>query len=156
MAGEPFLFPLESNNNRPAPVAGPGAYQTFTARAYWRRATCAEVNCTHHTEGWTTVLPPTPQGREQADYIRYHSGRRFIETTTDQGWVQFSFPPGQTCFSAAEHKIAAEEEPVGLLIPGDHRATTGPAHRYDRLDQMVDDFKSHTDQIAAARDRAGA
>lgn len=157
MASEPFFVPFTRDAARPiAPVAGPGAYQSFITRARWRTATCAEVGCGQWREGWvTTVDESTQLGREQGDYVRHHSGRRYRERRTETGWTAFEFHPGQTCFAAARHMIQADEPGFGFLVPGDHRATTGPVKAYDRLDQMVDDFRTHTDRIAAARSQAG-
>ncbi len=157
MAGEPHLSPLDFSGSRiSTPSASPAAYQMFAARQYRRRASCAEVECDHWREGWVSVLDESqPDMKVKADYIRHHSGRVFRQGRTDMGWTQFSFPPGQQCFAAASHQVAADEPAVGQLIVGDHRAIIGTPRTYDRIDQMVDDFATHTDKIRAARSRAG-
>ena len=140
-----------------SPVAGPAAYQTWSTQFHWRSASCAEVDCEHHLNGWTTVLAETtPEGRRAADYIRHgHSGRRFTEGRTEAGFTQFDFPPGQTCFKVDDHRIQGQRPPLYVVQGGDWRARTTTAHVYDRGDQFADDLHTHTDKIATARSRAG-
>lgn len=160
MPGEPFLIPdTNSNVNRPiGPVAKPNAYETWSTRMWWRQATCEEVGCEQRAKGWVTAIDETTiQGRERADYIRYHSGRVFRTTRTEQGWTAFEFPPGQTCFATADstHRVQADQPALFVAQPGDWRGAAGRARVYDRGDQFADDLHSHTDQIATARSRAG-
>lgn len=158
MAGEPFLIPPHPTGPfRPvAPLADPRGYRTWSTRMWWRQATCPEVDCEHWNQGWVTVIDEsTPIGRERADYIRYHAGRRWRARRTPEGWTAFEFPPGQTCFHAALHRVQADRAALFVAQPGDWRATTDPAHVYDRGDQFADDLHTHTDTINTARSRAG-
>ena len=151
---DPFLVPPANHKVHRArqPIAPPGAYRTWTARTWWRQATCEEVDCGQWAEGWVTAVDEaTDLGQRQADYIRYHAGRRYTETRTEAGWTAFQFGPGQTCFAAAEHRVPAEREPLYLVQGGDWRQATGKARVYDRGDQFADDLHAHTDQITTAR-----
>jgi hypothetical protein len=68
---------------------------------------CATVNCAHWLKGWvTTVDIGTKLGQGQAGYIRFHSGRNFVEERVSDTLIRFIFYPGQTCFR--EHKLPLE------------------------------------------------
>lgn len=93
----------------------PDGREHFTAdrpaATHWRRAECAEVNCPQWERGWvTTVDIATKLGEAQAGYIRYQSGRRFVEERMYESIVQFKFYAGQTCFR--EHRIPMERGPI--------------------------------------------
>lgn len=132
------------------PSLPPDAFQTWSTRYHWRQATCVEVDCDHHREGWRVVLAETtPEGRKAADYIRYHAGREVKESKDPAGLTQFDFPPGQTCFKAHEHRIQAQRPPLYVVQAGDWRATAGKPRVYDRGDQFADDLHTHTDKLTA-------
>lgn len=152
-----FILPSSMKAFRPStPRLQPGAFESFDIRPYWRQASCAEVECEGHTQGWTTVLNETvPQQAQLAAYIRARAGRRFTESRTDAGWTQFEFPPGQACFQADQHRVQADRPELYLRQGGDWRKRVGPVRRYDRADQWADDFHARTDQLATVRSRAG-
>ncbi|MCP4960927.1 MAG: hypothetical protein GY925_16880 [Actinomycetia bacterium] len=158
MPGTPFTYPDVWAGHRPrTPAAGPGGFSTYQIKPYWRSATCAEVDCAAYLQGWSTFVDVgSVLGREQADYLRFHSGRRFTEHPDLGGRIEFRFPGGQTCF-AGDHKVPAEEEPIYFWRPGDHRGgyVRHDVRIYDRPEQWVDDFASNTDTVATARSRAG-
>lgn len=110
--------------------------------SHWRRATCAEVQCVAHLEGWDTVLPADD---DRCDYIRARSGRAFTEHRVDGGLVAFRFPPGQTCFAAADHQVPIEREPL-YLVRG-HRP-----RQHTRGELWVEDMSERLDVV---RDRRG-
>ena len=141
--------------SRPTPSAPPGAFQSFEMHTYWRTGTCADVQCDAHVNGWVTVVDTTTSlGRDQADYIRFDSGRRYHESSPGPGQVRFEFPPGQTCF--AKHGSVQDDRPALFLRRGgDWRAATGGRHVYDRPDQMADDMHTITDRLHTIRSRAG-
>ena len=141
--------------NRPIEPAGPvQAYQTYAIDAprstHWRAATCEEVDCPHYLNGWKTILPA---GSDLVDVIK-QSGRRFtVEVDTDAGLMAFIFEAGQPCFQASRHMVRLDREEVFLTRHGDWRGDLGGRHVYDRPDQWTDDFATHQDRIAAARQR---
>jgi hypothetical protein len=138
------------------PAARPDAYQTFSVRPYWRPASCAEVDCPHWRNGWSTAVDETSDlGRQQAAYIRHRSGRRFTISRDDTGRTVFRFPPEQQCFAAAEHRIAADRPELYVARGGDWRRTIGQPRIYERADQWADDLHSTTDRLFVARSRAG-
>ena len=157
MTGQHFLLPQSFQAHRSrTPGVGPGGFESFDVRAYWRRASCAEVGCEAHEKGWTTALNEAVQQQATAaQYIRSQSGRRFTESRTEAGWTQFDFPAGQTCFQAGTHKLPADRQELYLRQGGDWRQRTGPARSYERPDQWADDFHARTDEVATARSRAG-
>ena len=89
---------------------------------HFRRATCAEVECTAHASGWVMGFDLTdPEKAAAARWIRDHSGRTFSASLT-QGRVVLTFPAGQTCF--AKHRVPLEREPFYVVRNGDfHRWT---------------------------------
>ncbi len=134
------------------PRLGAEHFKTYQILApvstHFRPATCQEVECAGWANGWiTTVLPDSPQ----ANYIRRSSGRQFTETVNENGddTHVFTFPPGQQCFRASEHRKSLEREPLYVVrggdFRGDPRAET-PVRR--RAEDWVDDFAEHQQQIA--------
>jgi hypothetical protein len=128
------------------------AMKTFEIAAplasHWRPASCAEVECQHYIHGWmTTVLP----GSDDETLIR-QSGRAFLphSETMPDGFVRYTFPPGQPCFRAATHRAPLEREPLFTLRGGDWRGNPRglAAQTYDRAYQWVDDFATHQQRLA--------
>jgi hypothetical protein len=142
------------------PTAG---YQTFRIQApvqtHFRRASCEEYGCDAYRLGFrVSVDERTELGAEQARYIRRNSGRTFVESREGEagdGLTVFHFPPGQTCFKAADHMVALEREPVFTVHRGDWRGMrllrrhTGPHAAED----WRDDFGEHQDRLATAQER---
>ena len=139
-------------SNRVPLVGQPQQYQTYSVVSpkdtHTRPATCAEVDCRHHREGWQSIIDTgTDLGKAQAEWIRHQSGRHFTEDRTGPTVITFLFGPGQTCF-ANNHVVTVEREPFYILRPGLNHTPTGPVTRYDRADQWVDDFATHQDHLA--------
>jgi hypothetical protein len=116
--------------------------------SHFRPGTCAEANCGPHLHGWRSG-PFNPLHSEDAvriAYIRQGSERRFTEESTPSGIV-FTFEPGQRCFGSDRHRVPLEREPNYLVREGGGLITHG------RADQWVDDFATHQQGIADARER---
>lgn len=134
------------------PRLGPEAYKTYQIVApvstHFRPATCKEIECAGYTRGWkTTVLPDSPQAR----YIRHSSGRKFTEAKNENGdgTVVFTFPPGQTCFRAADHRKSLEREPFYVVRGGDTRGDPRQeAPRRFRSGDWVENFADHQQSIS--------
>lgn len=134
------------------PRLGAEHFKTYQILApipsHFRPATCREVECAGYTRGWrTTVLPDSPQ----ANYIRRSSGRAFTEAPNENGdgTVVFTFPPGQQCFRASEHRKSLEREPLYVVRGGDFRGDPrGETPVRRRAADWVDDFAEHQQQIA--------
>ncbi len=123
--------------------AGPG---------FWRAATCEEVDCPRHLNGWVSKIDETTTlGQQQAGYIRRDRTRRHTEETGPDGLTWFRFPAGQACYEASQHRIRNDRPPLYVVRGGDWRATTTAPRIYDRDDQWVTDFAEHQQRLAAAQ-----
>lgn len=112
------------------------------ASTHFRPATCDEVDCGAYLNGWTTTVDEsTGLGASQADYIRRRSGRRFAEDRTPAGLTEFTFPAGQSCFRAGEHKTNVGRAPLFVVDSGDRR------YRHTSVDSWTDDLRTHTSAI---------
>lgn len=104
-----------------------------------RAATCAEVDCKYHREGWQMrVEESTPLGARQAALIK-GSGRRFT-TIQEQGAVRYLFEAGQSCFRA--HTVDLDRPAIYIVRQG----ASAPI-RHTRPENWVDDFSTHLDKI---------
>lgn len=140
---------------RVTPAMDATAYKTYSIRAprstHSRKATCAEVGCPNHENGWVTrVDEATELGARQAGYIRRMSGRKFAEGRDEAGLTEFVFPPGQKCF--AEHFVPLDREPQYLVLGGDWRGNPrGDAPVVHRtFDDWANDFGDHQDRLRKA------
>lgn len=130
------------------------AYQTFTLAqpvdTHTRAATCAEVDCAHYRNGWESRIDETTDlGREQAQYIRAASGRRFVELKRDDGLTTFVFGAEQPCFR--QHRRSLEREPFYLVRGGDHRADLGLIREHVNGEDFVDDMGNQLISLADRR-----
>lgn len=129
--------------------------RTYEIRApiktHFRPATCAEIQCPGHVNGWCSLIDETAElGQRQAHYIRKVSGRRFTERSLPNNLTEFTFEAGQSCFRSGEHQTSLERPPIYIIRDGDWRgnprATDPRVHR--RADDWVDDFANHQQGIA--------
>ena len=99
---------------------------------FWRDATCDEVACTHHLQGWSLKLhfSPSQTASDLADNQGAHryienSGREFTTRWEEGAVCIYQFPPGQKCFRqenpASKHIVPVERDPVFLHITGPDR-----------------------------------
>jgi len=162
--------------NRIPPPLPVTAYRTFQiarpVATHFRKATCEEVNCDAWRKGWVShfnVL--TDLGREQANYVRRSSGRKFVEMSyaeyrqtyvtrakysggradTDRSFV---FAAGQTCFAADTHRTPLEREGIYIARDGDYRGNpTGTRRVHVRPADWVDEFAEHQDWLKTLQER---
>jgi hypothetical protein len=139
---------------RVEPALPVGAMKTYGIRqpisTHFRQATCAEIACDPHTNGWKSVIDESTElGKAQAHYIRNRSGRRYSE---DRGSVAavtvFTFEPGQTCFASDVHRVSLDRPPLFIVRGGDWRGTDGAVRSHVNGDDWVDDFANHQQQLA--------
>lgn len=143
---------------RPEPALPARLMKTYELTAppatHRRPATCTEVDCPQHTNGWVSTFDPsTSQGQAQLRYVRLHSGRSFTDTTAPGApLVELTFPAGQRCFQA--HTVSLEREPFVVVRDGDWRGNpTRRERRHVHLADWVDDFATHQQGVADAREK---
>jgi hypothetical protein len=131
------------------------AYRTFEftrprTSEFWRRASCAEVDCLHYLHGWaTSVLPGS-----QDEHVVRTSGRHWASVeATPEGFLRFVFPPGQSCFAASRHKVPIEREPIFTSFNGDHRARLDGQRTHTRGSFWVEEFQEHVTTLRDAQER---
>lgn len=141
------------------PIGPVTAYRTFQVSrplsSHWRRATCEEVQCSNFLNGWRTYIDVTTDlGKEQADYIRRHSGRSFTEETATDGRTAFTFAAGQACFAADGHRTPLEREGIYIARGGDWRGNpTGEKRVHARPADWVEEFAEHQDWLTTLKER---
>lgn len=138
MFGEPFRLP-------PAlPVTAVKSYQAVSPA---RPATCEQVACGAYLNGWQTIVP---EGSDHAALVRSLSGRyRFTEAAQPGGLVEFTFPPGQQCFQASQHRLPAEGAERWIVRGGDWRGNPrGEFTEHTRAEFWVEDFAEHQQALA--------
>lgn len=133
------------------PPGTPNDYQTFGVRQYVRPSPCAEAGCSAHEKGWrTTVLAGSD---DEAFLLRVCRGeedghrRGFVTIDQADGFRQYVFEAGQTCFAVSRHQVAEQRPPLYLRRNGDWRMNLGGTHVYDRGEQLADDLHTRTDLI---------
>jgi hypothetical protein len=142
--------------NRIMPGMPIGSYKTYALRApiqtHYRRASCAEVDCSAHQNGWVTKIDETTSlGQQQAYYIRNQSGRAFKEER-DGAITKFTFFQGQQCFKY--HVVQLDRDPILIVRDGDWRGNpTGNVRRHVSTVDWVDDFANHQQQLADRLER---
>ena len=115
---------------------------------HWRKATCAEVDCTAHAKGWKTVVDEsTDLGARQAAYIR-NTARKGHRESREAGLTVFTFSAGTTCFT--EHEVRTDRPEIYLVKGGDHRGNPRGDRTERTPEAWVDDFASHQDRLAQA------
>ncbi|NUP18434.1 MAG: hypothetical protein HOZ81_20585 [Streptomyces sp.] len=138
--------------NRITPNLPVEAYKTYRVTSplatHWRAATCAEVDCPAHVNGWqSTIDETTILGQQQAFYIRKQSGRRFTEERPEAGLTRFRFEAGQRCFG--QHQVPLGRPELYLVRGGDWRGNpTGELRQHTNAQDWIDDFGEHQDNLA--------
>ena len=136
--------------NRTPPQGAPQLYQTYSVSAplatHWRPATCAEVDCPHYLNGWTTTVDTsTDLGQKQAAYIVGGATRGHVATMVGAGMWEFRFGPGQKCFRAETHRVPLERDAVFRKAAGDFRAFGRVQTLSERA--WLDDFGAHQEHV---------
>jgi len=116
---------------------------TMPIPTHFRPATCAEVQCRAHVNGWKTIVPTDSP---QAQYIRSASGRKFVETRAADGLAEFRFEAGQQCFAASEHRASLERDPNFTV------RENGLTRTHTRGELWVEDMSHHLDRIKEQRE----
>lgn len=139
--------------NRVAPKMDSGAYKTYQilapTKTHWRKATCAEVECQNHVNGWkirVEILTP------DLVHAAKNSGRRYTELSVAPGETYLVFEAGQSCFQERNHRIRLEREEIFRVRHGDWRKTYS-AHTHANPWDWQDDFALHQDKLATEQQK---
>lgn len=120
-----------------------------------RRLSCEEAGCERQRDGFAVLADEsTPDGAARASYLRTQRRRPCIETRDEYGAAMFLFPPGTPCFEPheqIEREPVDDDEPRPALYAV--RDGWGPARKYDRGDQWMDDLHTTVDRIETIRQR---
>jgi len=109
---------------------------------------CKDAGCLMWAHGWESVIDErTARGREQAQWIRYRSGREFRELAgSESGITVFRFPAFQRCF--ANHKTRPA---IGLVRGGDWRGNPrGERRVHKTLADWQEDSAIHQGRLVEA------
>jgi hypothetical protein len=138
-------------------------YRTFsiwTPPSEMRPATCADVDCGAHRNGFMIRTDPaTELGARQAKWIRANCvvdgrrrlptlRRRYVERVEPDGAVTFVFPAGQRCFKEHERRVGDGE--LFVVRPGDWRVRPRRDQLtvHTRADLWQEQFAQHQDGLA--------
>jgi len=115
------------------------------AADFWRRATCAEVECAGWLHGFRLRIDESTQlGQAQAAYLRAVTSRRRAREWRDEvGLTVFEYAPGQRCTSDSDdqHRVPVEREPLYIVRdPRQGRRLVGQTQWVDVLHQHTDEY----------------
>lgn len=123
-------------------------------RTHFRRASCQEVGCAAHANGWRMGFDLTdPEKAQAARDIRNKSGRSYTYELLDEGRkIVFTFPAGQTCFE--QHRVPLERDPFMIVRAGDFRGNpTGQRMRHTSAESFLDHWSTDLDRLNTRRER---
>lgn len=136
-------------------VAPTTAYTTWAILSppdRWRAATCEEVDCEWHRDGWVTRVPI---GGEEEHLVKA-SGRRWTgRHVGPDGVVEYMFPPGTRCFRASTHRVHVDREDVYLRLGGHHQQYTGDRLVHSGPQPWLDEFGENQERLSDAVKREG-
>lgn len=111
-----------------------------------RLATCAEVECEAHRNGFAvTVDPGTELGKRQYDYLHADQSRHSIETRGPGGVVTFTYPAGQTCM--VEHRVPVDRPHDFYRRTGRNGSYTDSYQHADPA-HWVEDLNTNQDRVS--------
>lgn len=133
-------------------------YQTFQIKApketHTVEATCEDVECQAYKNGWRmTIDLGTDLGQKQAWYIKYKSGRSFVEVDNRDGLVTIEFRSGQKCFQ--EHRQAIERDPVFSVKGGKDgkNPLRIPTRVHKKPEFWVEEFAENQNRLAEIHEK---
>ena len=140
--------------NRITPNLPVGAFKTYEIRipqeTHFRPGTCEEAECSMYLNGWLSKIDESTElGQKQAHYIRKQSGRKFTETRNEVGLTEFTFEPGQSCFS--QHKVRLDKPELYVVRDGDWRGSRGIIRKHSRASDWVEDFQENQQRLIDER-----
>lgn len=135
------------------PAMAPEAYKTYEivvpATTHFRSATCEEVACQQHANGWRVRVEGLPP---EMVHTAKNCGRKYEEQRIAEGETWLLFEAGQRCFQASQHRTRIDKPELYIVRDGDHRGnprgTKGRLHQ--RPADWRDDFAEHQQGLADA------
>lgn len=115
---------------------------------HWRKATCEEVGCLAHHNGWSLDTTGVP-----ADLVELakRSGRRYAATRDEEtGAEVLHFEAGQPCFKASEHRMRLDREEIFIRRAGDWRGNPNPGDKpqvFSGPDAFTDSLHTNLEQF---------
>lgn len=151
--------PLRTDAQTGRPLES-AAYTTFAmhapVRTHFIELPCKVIQCKRYVHGWTTILDP---GREEHLLFIQHiisgrSGRRYSRgEATPEGYMQFHFTPGQSCFANSHFERDEDKRELYVVRSGDYR--TPHAQREPQamsFDNWVESFDRNQSALVAAHE----
>lgn len=131
------------------PVTDVKSYEISAPVAtHYRPATCEEVGCLPHRNGWETRVPV------DSDFERTvrAQARRWASVRREGGEMVFTFAPGTPCFRESQHRVPADRPALFVVRDGDFRGNpTGRRRVHTRPEYWVEDFAEHQQTLADAQ-----
>lgn len=136
------------------------AYETYAIVAplssHFRPATCEEAGCPAFLNGWRSVIDVSIDGGpERHHFITHDASRRHTVVQDGPSLFTFTFPPGQRCFAASEHRVRLDREERFVKRGGDFRGNPLGLRPVAFKDPQawVDDFGEHQERVATLLER---
>jgi hypothetical protein len=142
--------------NRVEPQMPASAYKTFQIVApvstHWRPASCAEVGCADHVNGWRVRV----EGLDpQMLHAAKTSGRKYSELRVADGETWLVYEAGQPCFRSSQHRKRIDRPELYLVRDGDHRGNPRGTRvrQHIKPDHWVENFAEHQQGLADAHQK---
>lgn len=138
---------------RPEPAMASESYKTYEIRVptatHFRPATCEEVACPQHANGWRVRVEGLPP---EMVHTAKNCGRKWTEMHVAEGETYLIFEAGQRCFQASEHRTRLDKPELYLVRDGDYRGNPygTKARLHQRPADWQDDFATHQQGLADA------
>lgn len=130
------------------PASAMKTYRITAPRStHFRPASCAEVDCANHRNGWR--VSASAVGERELAALRAGGWKwTVLDVSESEKW--YVFPAGQKCLRHSTHVLPLEREPFYIVRGGDWRGDPrGIGQRmHRRPEDWVDDFATHQGRLA--------
>lgn len=134
------------------------AYTSFgmsaPLRTHFITYPCSIARCHGYVNGWTTVLDPMRE--EHLPFIRHIlAGERrwFKGPVTEEGYLQFQFPAGQSCFKNSHSTRNYEVPELYIVRSGDFRTLPHLRNPHAMsFDNWIEAFNKNQNALVAAHE----
>lgn len=161
MAAEMLQIPFgHTTVRRIAPAMPAHAYKTFglamPVRTHFRPATCDEAGCEAYKYGWVSTFDlGTDLGQAQYEHCKADRTRSFSIQRASLTLVKFTYPPGNRCFRAGDHRVPLERPARFYVADGDFRGNPRgtPVRVHSHAEHWCEEFAEHQDRLSTAIER---